>query len=139
MDEPIYVMKSEINKYNHASCEVYEDRIVLTNSCDGGLFPVYENTSRTIPLSDIEKVVISKGGIHLIMHHPNCIHFVVHGSTRTVDSMFRDRAFHASDYISEGVFQLSPKSETDLDARLDQAKEIKRFIDARLCSAQKSH
>ena len=125
-----YVLTSSVNKRNHARCEVYEDRVVLTTECTGGLLPVYENASRTILFSEIDRVILSKGGIHrLITHHPNCIHFVVHGSKRNVDDMYRDPAFHASDYIGEGVFQLSPKSEPELDEKMDTAKAIKKLIE----------
>ena len=129
MNEPIFVLNSEVNKRNRARCEVFEDRVVLTTECTGGFMPVYDNAEREILFSEIEEVIISKGGIKLFAHHPNCIHFKVHGASRTVDSMYRDRSFRASDYIDEGVFQLAPKSEAELEQKLDTAKEIKRYIE----------
>ncbi len=132
MSEPLYMLTGSVNKHNHNRCEVYEDRVVLSTVCDGGMFPVYENAAREIPFSDIERVVVSKGGVKLITHHPNCIHFVVRGSRRTVDQMYRDRSFHACDYIREGVHQLTPKSEAELDEKIEIARNIKRYIEERI-------
>ena len=128
MSEPLYVLESSLNRRNHARCEVYEDRVVLTTAA-GGVFPVYENATRVIPIREIEQVVISKGGVRLIAHHPNCIHFVVRGSGRTVDQMYRDRSFHASDYIREGVHQFAPKTEAELEEKLETARAIKLYIE----------
>lgn len=130
MDEPLYVLTGSVNKHNHARCEVYEDRVVLTNICDGGLFPVYENVTRVIPFREIERVVVSRGGVKLIAHHPNCIHFVVRGAHRSIDQMYRDRSFHASDYIHEGVHQLLPQSEAELDEKIQTARDIQRYIES---------
>ena len=130
--EPVFVMTSSINRRNHAKCEVYEDRVVLSTACDGGLMPVYENKSRTICFSELREVIVSKGGVKLITHHPNALHFVTKDSTRTVDSMYRDRGFHASDYLREGVFQLAPKSEAELEEKIQTAREIQRFVMERI-------
>ena len=129
MSEPIFVLNSAVNKHNHARCVVYEDRVILTTECTGGFFPVYDNAEREILFSEIEQVIISKGGVRLFAHHPNCIHFVVRGANRTVDSMFRDPRFNASDYIREGVFQLAPKTESELEEKLETARDIKRYIE----------
>ncbi len=130
MEQPLYTLTSSVNRHNHARCEVYADRVVLSTACDGGLFPVYENAERVIPIADLEKVVVSRGGVRLFAHHPNCIHFVVRGARRTVDQMYRDRAFHASDYLGEGVFQLAPKSEAELEEKLGVARDIRRYIES---------
>ncbi len=127
--EPIYVMTSSVNKRNHARLEVYEDRVVISTECEGGLMPVYDNATCTILFSELEKVLISRGGVKFFAHHPNCLHFVVKGHTRTVDDMYRDRAFHASDYLAEGVFQFAPKTETELDEKVQTARDIVRYIE----------
>ncbi len=129
MEAPIYTLESSVNKRNRARCELYRDRVVIRTECDGGLMPIYENRSREIPLPEIRRVVISKGGVKLITHHPNCIHFVTKADSRTVDEMYRDRTFHANDYLDEGVFQLAPKSESELDEKLEIARKIKEYIE----------
>ncbi len=43
-----------------------------------------------------------------------------------------DRSFHASDYLGEGVFQLAPKTESELDEKILTAREIARYIEDKI-------
>ena len=129
MDEELYRIEAHINRHNHAVCILYPDRVVLQNRCDGGLMPVFDNRERSIPLQEITGVVVSKGGVRLIVHHPNCIQFRTVQNKRTVDDLFRDRSFHSSEYIDEGVCQLAPKTEAELDEKLETARRIKAYIE----------
>ena len=130
--EPVFTLTSSINKKNHARCEVYEDRVILSTHCDGGWMPVYENRERTILFTELQKVIVSRGGVKIIAHHPNAIHFVVKGSTRNIDSLYRDRSIHASDYLQEGIFQLAPKTQEELEEKIQAAKEIQKYIQERI-------
>ncbi len=128
--EPLFVLTSAINRKNRARCEVYEDRVVL-ETVGEGFFPVYDVKSRVIPIGEIRRVAISVGGVKLLVHHPNCIHFVTDASARTVDDMFRDSAFRSHQYIDEGVHQFSPKSEEELKEKLAVAERIKDYIESK--------
>lgn len=132
---PLFVLASALNRKNRARCEVYEDRVVL-ETVGEGFFPVYDVRTRVIPLSEIRRVHISVGGVKLLVHHPNCIHFVTDESRRSVDDMFRDGAFRSHQYIDEGVHQLSPKSEEELKEKLAVAQQIKAFIEAKQGTAK---
>lgn len=128
-EQVICAFESRVNPRNIASCTLYADRVVLTTRCTGGWNRVYNDRERVIPLESIRRVVISQGGMRFFIHHPNCIHFVTEGSRRTVDEMFRDPAFHACDYIDEGVCQFSPGSQAELDARIETAVRMKTYIE----------
>ena len=124
----ICAFESRLNARNTASCTLYADRVVLRTN-GGGWNRVYNNKERVIPLHEIKRVVISRGGIRFFIHHPNCIHFVTAASRRTVDEMFRDPSFHACDYISDGVCQFSPKTQAELDEKIEIAVRMKAWIE----------
>ena len=129
MEKPLLVLEAQYNKHNLSKCELYADRVVLTTACTGGFLPVYANRTRVIPLDEIRKVVISTGGTGFFIHHPNAVHFVVEGSKRTLDDMFRDQRFHSADYIDEGVQQFCPTSPTDLTEKIGIALKMKGYIE----------
>ena len=129
MDTPLLVLEARYNRHNLSRCELYEDHILLTTACTGGILPVYANRTRVIPLSEIQKVVISQGGTGFFIHHPNAVHFVVRGSKRTLDDMFRDQHFHSADYIDEGVQQFCPTSADDLTEKTGIAMKMKEYIE----------
>lgn len=131
MEEPILVLRAQYNKKNASKCELYADRVVLTTECTGGLMPIYANKTREIPLGEISRVVISTGGTGFFVHHPNAIHFITKNSRRTLDELFRDPRFHASQYIDEGVQQFCPASDTDLKEKIALAAQIKAYIEKR--------
>ena len=130
MEEEICRIEAQINKKNRAACILYPDRVVIRNHCDGGLMPVFDNRERVIPLDRILSVVISKGGVRLLVHHPNCIQFRTDKNVRTVDELFRDRSFHTSEYIDEGVCQFAPRTEEELEQKLETARRIKEYIES---------
>ncbi len=135
MEEPMIVLQAQYNRKNRSKCELYADRVVLTTECDGGLMPVYANKTREIPLEEISRVVISTGGTGFFVHHPNAIHFITKNSRRTLDELFRDPRFHASQYIDEGVQQFCPASQADLTEKLSLAARIKAYIEENTLSA----
>lgn len=128
--EPLFVLTSALNRKNRARCEVYEDRVVLSTEGEG-FFPVYDVRTRVIPIGEIRRVAISVGGVRLLVHHPNCIHFVTEASARTADDLFRDTAFRSHQYIDEGVHQFSPKTEEELKEKLAVAEQIKAYIESK--------
>ena len=127
--EPLFRLEAWNNRHNVAVCELYPDRVVLSTRCTGGLIPLYEDREREIPLASIRRVIISNGGIHFFVHHPNAIHFITDEQQRSLDSLFRDPKVSASDYIREGVQQLCPKNEQDLAAKIETAVRIKAYIE----------
>lgn len=129
MNEPLIVLDARYNKRNTSRCELYQDRVVLSTSCTGGLMPIYGNKTRTIPIDDITQVVISNGGMGFFVHHPNAIHFMTRESRRTLDELFRDRRFGSADYIDEGVQQFCPQSAADLTEKIGLASQIKDYIE----------
>ena len=129
MNEPLIVLEARYNKRNSSRCELYPDRVVLSTQCTGGLVPVYGNRTRTIPLTEITKVVISNGGTGFFVHHPNAIHFMTRDSQRTLDELFRDARVTSADYIDEGVQQFCPQSAADLTEKIGLASQIKAYIE----------
>lgn len=129
MNEPLIVLDARYNKRNTSRCELYQDRVVLSTRCTGGLMPIYGNKTRTIPIDDITQVVISNGGMGFFVHHPNAIHFMTRESRRTLDELFRDRRFGSADYIDEGVQQFCPQSAADLTEKIGLASQIKDYIE----------
>lgn len=130
MSEPLIVLEARYNKRNTSRCELYPDRVVLSTSCTGGFVPVYGNKTRTIPIADITRVVISNGGTGFFVHHPNAIHFMTRESRRTLDELFRDQRFSSADYIDEGVQQFCPQSAADLTEKIGLASQIKAYIES---------
>jgi len=129
MEEPLFVLAAQYNKRNSSRCEVYADRVVLSTQTTSRLTPVYANRTRTIPLKDIRRVVISSGGLGFFSKHPNAIHFIVGDSARTLDQMLRDPRFHSADYIDEGVQQFCAKSAQELTEKVALAGQIKQYIE----------
>ncbi len=129
METPLITLHAQYNKHNSSTCELYPDRVVLITRCTGGLLPVYANKTREIPLEEISRVIISNGGTGYFASHPNAIHFVVRGATRTLDDMFRDRRFTSASYIDEGVQQFCAKNQSDLAEKIGVAARIKDYIE----------
>jgi len=129
METPLMVLEAHYNKKNSSRCALYPDRVVLSTQSTSRLMAIYANRSREIPLRDIEKVVISSGGMGFFARHPNAIHFIVKGSRRTLDDMLRDPKFHSSDYIDEGVQQFCPHSQQELTEQIALATRIKDYIE----------
>ena len=129
METPLLVLEAHYNKKNSSRCALYPDRVVLSTQSSSRLMAIYANRSRQIPLRDIEKVVISSGGMGFFARHPNAIHFIVKGSRRTLDDMLRDPKFHSSDYIDEGVQQFCPHSQQELTEQISLATRIKDYIE----------
>ena len=136
METPLITLEASYNKHNTSSCQLYPDRIVLTTQCTGGFLPVYENKTRTIPLDQVLRVVISNGGMRFFAHHPNAIHFITQESARSLDTLFRDRRFSSADYIDEGVQQFCPKTEAELTEKIGIATRIKEYIETYKRSAK---
>ena len=132
MEQPLFTLDAHYNRKNHAKCQLYADRVVLTTRSESRLMPVYGNKTRVIPLKDIKRVVISSGGMGFFARHPNAIHFITQPSARTLDDMLRDQRFHSADYIDEGVQQFCPVSQADLTEKLAVAAQIKAYIEQRM-------
>ena len=129
MGEPLFTISARYNKKNSSKCELYEDFVVLTTFCEGGWMPIYDNKTRKIPLSDIQRVVISTNSGGIFTHHPNAVHFVTRDCVRTLDDMFRDPKFTSADYIDQGVQQFCAQSKQDLAEKIGVAAQMKAYIE----------
>ena len=129
METPLLVIQAEYNRYNSSRCELFPDRVVLSTRCTGGRWPVYRNTTREIPISDIERVEISVGGTGFFAHHPNAVHFITGRSNFDLDTIYRNRGFSSTFYIDEGVQQFCAASAADLVEKVGVASRMKAYID----------
>ena len=127
--KPLMVLRARYNRKNYSSCELFSDHLLLTTVCESRWMAVYENREREILFQDIERVVISSGGLGFFAKHPNAVHFIHKGSKRTLDEMLRDPKFTSADYILEGVQQFCPESQEELTEKIALASKMKDYIE----------
>ena len=58
--DALFTLNNSLSKHNFATCECFEDRIVLTTQCTGGVSQYYTNRTRTIPIADISSVIVAR-------------------------------------------------------------------------------
>ena len=58
--DALFTLENSLSKHNFATCECFEDRVVLSTLCTGGISHYYASRTRTIPISDISSVIVAR-------------------------------------------------------------------------------